>query len=450
MTAAARRRKSSAGGIGQLTLVEHALCPLAPPSGPFSYETTFCHFENRRRELAKVTIHCPLGLKPSDEFYLWGLLALTLGQREPSPEFLASPYYCLKELGIGWGGKQLRLFDEACCRLAAVHYGCSNFWDPVRKERVKAEFGFLERIRPLKTDSHRAWRFMWSPVFFELTKATGGYLRFDLEMYRGLDAASRRLFLLTSKQLHKAKVTQWFDLRELAVNQLGFSGRLETRYLKRKVQAASSKLAARGFLASVNEKSGVQRVDGGKVRVQFRRGPAFESASTGAARSLSIERQAEYSQLLRIGLEKRTTLWVLREFPSHHVREWCEITIAAMERGREFRSSPAAFFMHYLKEATAGTATAPDWWHAARNEEHLREAAEGRRQAAVRENLGHREENRLFAEYLKNEGRKDMEALAKAFVDQSGPQAAVRRRVAEETRIQLLPKFRQLRRTSQS
>ena len=62
--------------------------------------------------MAKVV--CPFGLSPVDEFYLWGLVALTLSQPEPSVEFYATPHYCLSELGViaprpgGRGGRTTR------------------------------------------------------------------------------------------------------------------------------------------------------------------------------------------------------------------------------------------------------------------------------------------------------------------------------------------------------
>ena len=447
MTQAKSSHRPRATGLGQLTLIEHALCPLDPPSGPFQHETAFCHFENKRRQKAKVTIHCPLGLRPTDEFYLWGLLALTRGQRDRSQELVASPYYCLKELGIGWGGKQVRLFDEACSRLAAIHYRCTNFWDPVRQERVKAEFGLFERIRPLKNESRRAWRFLWSPVFYELSMAAGGFLHFDLATYRSLDAASRRLFLLARKQLHRSEATQWFDLRDLCIHQLGFSAGLESRYLKRKLKAVADKLAQIGFLAPIDLSVDLVRRRDRTMQIRFRRGPGFSLTTESADPKLPTQRQAEYSQLLRIGLEKSSATWVLRTFPARLVREWCEITIAAMERGRQFTSSPAAYFMHYVKLAAHGTATAPDWWHAARKQDQLYEAARHRAERTEDPDVDEAEENRAFAEFLRTEGRNDMEAIARALAGSATSPVTVQRRVAAEARTQLLPRFREMRRS---
>ena len=44
------------------------------------------------RRAAHVRMICPLGLTPNDEFFLWGLLALTLSQPDPIAEFQVTPH----------------------------------------------------------------------------------------------------------------------------------------------------------------------------------------------------------------------------------------------------------------------------------------------------------------------------------------------------------------------
>ena len=71
-----------ATGIGQLSLVEHALCPLdaarSPRGGRVFVTGHYYADRNRHRRKATVRVTCPGGLFPADEFYLWGLLALTV------------------------------------------------------------------------------------------------------------------------------------------------------------------------------------------------------------------------------------------------------------------------------------------------------------------------------------------------------------------------------------
>ncbi|HEU5115859.1 MAG TPA: hypothetical protein VFT74_04215 [Isosphaeraceae bacterium] len=80
---------------------------------------------------------CLFGLSPGDEFYLWGLVALTLSQPVPLMEFHTTPYYCLSELGLidakgrqeRGGGKNYALFREAIARLSGVTYRNHRFYD---------------------------------------------------------------------------------------------------------------------------------------------------------------------------------------------------------------------------------------------------------------------------------------------------------------------------------
>ena len=178
-----------------------------------------------------VRIACPDGLSPTDEFYLWGLLSLTFSQPKPSPDFYATPYYCLRQLGCidqkeaRTGGKRFALFRNAISRLSAVSYRNDRFYDPVRGEHRQVGFGFLSYSLPVDPGSSRAWRFAWDPIFFEFCSAAAGSLRFDLDVYRTLDPASRRLYLLLKKIFWRCDASPNFELRDLTVNVLGLQCR---------------------------------------------------------------------------------------------------------------------------------------------------------------------------------------------------------------------------------
>lgn len=216
----------------QLSLVEHALCPLDPsvsmqPYFTHSAEYFFTDRQGSRRK-ATARVVCPSGLSARDELYLWGLLALIFSQPEPSIEFFATPHYCLRQLGLidgtlHRGGKNYELFRSAIERLSAVTYQNDNFYDPVRSEHCAVSFGFFSYRLPLGTESSRAWRFYFDPLFFEITKAAGSALAFDLPTYRSLDSASRRLYLFLKKIFWRRHASLAFDVRHIAVNVLGFS-----------------------------------------------------------------------------------------------------------------------------------------------------------------------------------------------------------------------------------
>ena len=197
-TATARR---SSVGLGQLTLVEHALCPLDPGQSLREnavFETGYFYSDkNRHQRKATVRVTCPCGLSPADEFYLWGLLGLTFADCDPKggpgvpadSEFHATPHYCLRRLGLvdprgNRGGRQYQQFAAALDRLAQVSYASDAFYDPVRAEHRRVRFGFLSYSLPLDPDSSRAWRIAWDPIFFDLVRPLGGQFRFDLATYR--------------------------------------------------------------------------------------------------------------------------------------------------------------------------------------------------------------------------------------------------------------------------
>ena len=162
-------------GMGQLSLVEHALCPLDSRTSLRQnlHHTSEYRYTDAdgRGQSAKVVVHCPAGLSSGDEFYLWALLALTFAQPKPQIEFQATPHFCLRKLGIispdSKGGKSYRLFREALRRLSAVHYQNERFYDPIRREHRTVSFSLFSYSLPVDVDSSRAWRIVWNPLFFE-------------------------------------------------------------------------------------------------------------------------------------------------------------------------------------------------------------------------------------------------------------------------------------------
>ncbi len=239
-------------GLGQLSLVEHSLCPLDPGAslveGLVHQSAYFFVDKNHRMQRATAHIVSPSGLSATDEFYLWGLLALTFAQPQADTNLFATPHYCLRQLGVidaqaRRGGKQYQDFAKAIERLSQVTYLNDRFYDPVRAEHRKVSFGFMSYSLPLDPESCRAWRIAWDPIFFEIVHAAGGSFRFDLATYKELDPASRRLFLLLCKIFPRRDTSPRFDLSHLAVNVLGFSSTMPIWDLKAKVWRCVCRLA---------------------------------------------------------------------------------------------------------------------------------------------------------------------------------------------------------------
>lgn len=383
-------------GVGQLSLVEHALCPLDSRTSlreNLRHESEYRYTDaDGRAQTARVVVHCPAGLSSGDEFYLWGLLALTLAQPEPQIEFQATPYFCLRRWGLispdSKGGKSYRLFREALRRLAAVRYQNERFYDPIRREHREVTFGLFSYSLPLDPDSSRVWRIIWDPLFFEYCQAAGSQLSFDLPTYRELDHASRRLFLLLSKVFWRRKRSPCFDVRHLSVHVLGFSANLATRTLKAKVERCVGVLQRHELLAAPTDtKVGLFRKQGkGRYAAEFLRGAYFDRQRP-RQQPLAIEDSTLHDPLRAIGFDAAAIGRILARFRAEQIQLWADVTLAAMERKGPsfFRRSPQAFFMDNIQHAACGARTPPDWFLELRKEEQRRRADHARRMRSQRQ-----------------------------------------------------------------
>lgn len=377
--------RPSPGGVGQLTLVEHALCPLDARTSlraNLVHETTYAFTDAaRRRRRAHARVLCPLGLSAHDEFFLWGLLALTLHCVSPQTEFHATPHYCLRNLGLidagsRRGGRQYQRFQEALERLSAVHYSCDRFYDPIRAEHRKVGFGLLSYSLPLDANSDRAWRFCWDALFFEFAQAAGGALRFDLELYRQLSPAARRLLLFTSKIFARCRTTPKLKLEQLTVDVLGLAESLPPKHKIAKLRHACQELV-RHHVLPANEPVTIRKLRPGRYDVVLHRGTYFTRPSR-----MQKPVDSPLAELLRtIGIDERAIGPTLRKFSDKAVREWADITLAAQERfGKSFfKRSPAAYFLDNLRKSVSDGRTPPDWWHEVRKAEQQAQAKRDRR-----------------------------------------------------------------------
>jgi len=371
--------------MGELSLVEHALCPLDSRE---SLKDNLLHFNeyfytdrNRHQRKANARIAAPLGLSAKDEFYLWGLLSLTCSQPKPTSELYATPHYCLRQLGVidqgsKRGGRQYQRFVEAVERLALVSYRNDAFYDPIRGEHRKVAFRFFSYSLPVDAKSSRAWRISWDPIFFELCMAGSQQFRFELAIYRDLDCASRRLFLLLQKMFAQRLTEARFELRHLAVHILGFNEALPTKTLRKKVQTSLDRLMGIGVVRPSASQVTGQR--GGAYTVAIERGAYFTTrAQFRTAADLSAS--PLYDPLTAIGLDEAAIRRFVRDFEPRLVQEWADITLAAMERkGKQFfRRSPQAYFVDNLQKAATGNRTPPDWWHELRSAENREQRQAG-------------------------------------------------------------------------
>lgn len=451
------RLRPSAAARAQLSLVEHALCPLdtaASLQPGFRFEAWYAYSDaHRNRRKAKAVVGTLDGLSAHDELYLWGLLGLALAQPEPRPELLATPYYCLRHLGLidaegKRGGKQFELFREAIRRLAGVRYQNDHFYDPIRGEHRQVSFGFLNYSLPLDAGSSRAWRFAWDPIFFEFAQATGGALSFDLTLYRDLSPASRRLYLYLKKLFWRQPKTGTLELRHLTVDVLGFSGTLATKHLKHKLAGCVTELLDRQLLVlpsgSTRPADLFMKRSKGEYTIQLHRGPAF--SQSGSA-SLSVMESPLVDPLRSIGFDDRTIARLLTSHPHAVLEQWADITLAARERQGErfFRKSPQAYFMDNVKSAAAGKRTPPDWWRELRKRERQQEQEQARSKAGL--SASESQSEALFEEYLQTEAKEAFaRVMDKLLADlrqagQNEPEA--RRNATYHARLHFWNRYRQ-------
>lgn len=364
--------------VGQLTLIEHCLCPLdarVSLQENFVHNSSFAYSKNKQRQKASVRVSCPGGLSSEDEFYLWGLLSLTLSQPKPSANLYATRHYCLRQLGKidsqRRGGRQYQQLAESLERLSLVSYRNDAFYDPNRGEHRRVSFGFLSYSLPMDEESLRTWHIAWDPIFFEYCLAARSVLAFDFDVYAELDAASRRLFLLLHKLFWRYRETPAIDIRELGTNVLGFSESLKPAELKARIGRSVERLRERGVVA---EPVDFQKMNKGVYTVRFIKGSYFNRK---VQRPTSNRIESTLAEPLRsIGFADHEIQRILHKFNEHLVQQWSDVTLAALEhQGRTFfKRSPQAFFMHNVQQAAQGTRTPPDWWVELRKRERQAQA----------------------------------------------------------------------------
>ena len=386
-----RHSTTTTAGLGQLSLVEHAFCPLDPaaalrPGQCHSYRYLYSDTSGVQ-QTATAQLTCPAGLSAMDEFFLWGLLGLTFLAGEGDGELHATPHFCLRQLGLidqrsRRGGRQYRQFAQSLERLSLVKYRNNGFFDPLRREHRKVSFGFLSYSLPIDPQSSRAWRIVWDSLFLELVRPLGGHLTFDFDLYRELDPASRRLFLLLSKIFRRRATSPLWDLRDLAINTLGFSENVATRDLKVKVGRCVQRLAESNVVDG--ESSTIQHIGRKQYRLRLQRGQYFDrrkAAGIPRRANRAIYDSAFYEPLRELDFDDRAIARMVTEYEARMLREWLDITLAAKERFGVsfFKRSPAAFLIDNLRHAKQGLRTPPDWWHRLKRKE---------RKASVTQKLG--------------------------------------------------------------
>ena len=362
-------------GIAQLSLLETALWPLQGGKLPsHKFETTFTFKSPVGMKSASVVVRSPMGLQQIDEYILWGLLGATLTWKDPDPVLIATPYWLLQHLGIGTGGKQYIELRESILRLATTSYQNTAFWNPETKEREYVAFQFLSFFLPTvggigeRVDNDRTWRIEWNPAFFRFCKATGGNLLFDLELYRRLSPASRRLFLKLKDRFWRDKRV-FLNVDDLTINGLGFSAQRPLKKRKFDLMHCIDELLFERVIelgrGQTDPKELLMKRGKGSYVVVFYEGEYFRQpeAKRTISQKNAIFEDPLYEPLRIIGVDGPGIRRLLKSHSRNLVQRWISVTEAAMnEKPRGFagfKTSPAAF----LIDGVQNNRTPPDWMY---------------------------------------------------------------------------------------
>ncbi len=415
-------------GIAQLSLLETALWPLkGGPVASSTFDTAYTFRQGAAKRTASVSVFAPLGLQTIDEYVLWGLLAVCLERKPAEPTLLATPYWLIKRLGLSVGGFQYDQLRASLERLAVTAYQNTAFYNPVTRRHERVTFHFLSAFLPTKggggaVDATRAWRVEWSALFFQMCRAAGGTLLFDLDLYRRLTPAARRLFLKLKDRFWRAKRV-FLNVDDLTVHGLGFSAERPLKKRKFDLTSCLRELLAADVIELGRGQADVAdlfiRRGKGVFVVQLFEGPYFRKAES---RRTTTHKQAVaddplFEPLRAAGLDGPAIRRLLKSHSRQRIRQWLRITDAARhEKPRGFpgfKASPAAFLIDGLQRKR----TPPDWfyahekdrerrrWEDARagsvaDEDSLREQYERERRVALHAFLVTPDGRELFARYL--------------------------------------------------
>ncbi len=363
-------------GIAQLSLLETALWPLDGGKLPGNaFETGFTFATSGGRAKATVTVRAASGLQPIDELILWGLLGATLARKDAEPVLLATPYWMLRHLGLDTGGSQYSELKESLVRLALTSYQNTGFYNPQTQEREYVALQFLSLLLPTvggvgeKIDNDRCWRIEWNPAFFRFCKATGGNLLFDLDLYRQLTPAARRLFLKLKDRFWRNKRV-FIGVDDLTINGLGFSALRPLRKRKFDLTNCIRELLDHQVLAlgrgQTDPKELFLKRGKGSYVVVFYEGEYFRRpASERCQRQKNvITDDPLYEPLQRIGVDQPGIRRLLKTHSRNLIQRWVGIADAAMHEHPRgfggFKVSPAAFLIDGIRH----NRTLPDWMYA--------------------------------------------------------------------------------------
>ncbi|MFO1003489.1 MAG: hypothetical protein U0936_24415 [Planctomycetaceae bacterium] len=418
-------------GIAQLSLLETALWPLkAGMRDVPTFDTSYSFKAESETKLARVSVYAPLGIQSIDEYVLWGLLGACLSPSNPTPVLMATPYWMIQQLGMSMGGFQYDQLRTSLERLAAVAYQNTAFYNPVTQQHERVTLHFFSTYLPTRgrgtvVDTERAWRIEWSPMFFQMCQATGGTLLFDLDLYRELTPAARRLFLKLKDRFWRSKRV-FMNVDDLTVNGLGFSADRPLKKRKYDLTACIRELLDHGIVelgrGQTDPKELLLKRSRGVYVVQFFEGPYFRRPVTERTVKdhSTIVSDPLYQPLKAIGVDEPGIRRILSQCSRGLIQRWIRVTDTAMHEHPQgfsgFKVSPAAFLMDGIQNERMP----PDWIYSHEKEQQRRRWEQERHSQAAQESVLREQYNSarkaVLAEFLQSpEGRRYYDAYQATF-----------------------------------
>jgi hypothetical protein len=405
-----RRSTSSRPGIehlgfAQLSVIETALSPLAPSllEDKF-FETHYSYTDAEgKRQRAQVKVGYAFEpLKPNDDFIFWQLLSLTL-RHSDSHILTATPYWLLKNLGMFTGGHQYQVLRAAIERLSQLLYFNTGFYNPLTQVHERWQFSFFSSHLPVSLEGDRLWKLVWNQPFIEASRATGGRLLFDLDLYQQFRSpATRRLFLKLADRFHRSD-RLFFDLNDLTLNGLGYSPTVPLKVRKQKLIRSLDALLELGIIAlgRGHERTSdlILKREKGRYAVLLFRGPYYERPVAGGSAKKNVTDDPLYGPMQGIGVDEPMIRRLLARSTRGVIERWLRITEAAMKENPAgfpgFKVSPAAFFV----DGVLNDRMPPDWMFQLEKDQRRKqfEAEASKRKAAEQLLIGEYEKERREA-----------------------------------------------------
>lgn len=356
-------------GYAQLSVIETALSPLDPSLLERNvFETHYGYTDAAgERQRANVKVGYAFEpLKPNDDFILWSLLSLTLDHSD-GHILTATPYWLLKNLGMSTGGLQYESLRSAVERLSQLLYHSTAFYNPLTQTHERWQFSFFASHLPTSLEADRLWKLVWNQPFVEASRATGGRLLFDLDIFRKLGSpATRRLFLKLADRFYRSSRVH-FDLHDLTINGLGYSPTVPLKVRKQKLIRSLDALLDLGIIAlgrgHTSTHDLIFKREKGRYLVTLFRGSYFEQPIASATAKKNPIDDPLYGPMQVIGVDVPMIGKVLRTCQRSVIERWLKITEAAMKDKPQgfpgFKVSPAAFFI----DGVLNDRMPPDWMY---------------------------------------------------------------------------------------